>query len=181
MENGSNRRNFLASAAAGITLLPLVNFLSGCRQEEKSIPKKKIYADPKLELLDLALQHEFGAVVQYSNHAGVIAALNHDKTGYLRDQVQTIIADEVEHAIEISEILKKNNLQPSVTVWPAQLGETPKEMLEKDIKAEEGAMKLYEQILALPLNDMEKRIIEQIALSEEMHFTTFTSLFGDFS
>ncbi len=67
-----SRRAFL-SMGVGLLTFPAAVQISGCRGNGQGEPEKKIFLDPKFELLDLALQHEFGAIVQYGNHAGVIA------------------------------------------------------------------------------------------------------------
>jgi len=157
MQDDSNRRQFLSTVGTGISLLPLLA-LTGCNQREELLPEKEIFSDPKLELLDLALQHEYGAIVQYSNHAGIISAIVSDKDSSFTDRVQQIIADEVHHAILLSDILTRNNVTPTISVWPPQTCENTAEMLQKDIIAEIGAIKLYEQISSLKLNDYEKEM-----------------------
>jgi rubrerythrin len=169
------RRAFL-SLGVGLITLPAVGQISGCSGKGRSEPKKKIFSDPKFELLDLALQHEFGAVVQYGNHAGVISALNSDPGGTIAKIFKKIISHEVHHSIHLSDILKKNGIEPTVAVWPPQTAATPVEMVQKDLAAESGAVALYQQILEQDFDDPTKRIIEKILRSEKAHHHYFSKL-----
>lgn len=175
MQDNINRRLFLSTVGAGISLLPLLA-LTSCRQEEKILPEKKLFTDPKLELMDLALQHEYGAIVQYSNHAGIISTLESNGDSSFKDRVKQIIADEVHHAILLSNILTRNDVTPTISVWPPQTAKKPVDMLQKDILAEKGAIDLYEQISTLDLNDYEKEVIDTIAHAELIHYHIFSEL-----
>lgn len=170
-----DRRSFL-TITAGFLALPVIAQLSGCKGNSQSESEKKIFQDPKVELLDLALQHEFGAVVQYGNHAGVIAALKRDSDGSIGAVIKKIIGQEVNHVILLTDILKKNNVEPTVAVWPPQTAVTAGEMIQKDITTESGAIKLYQQILTLDFDDQTKEIIKTIMLAEEAHYQMFTDI-----
>ena len=173
-----NRRAFL-SMGVGLLTLPAVAQISGCSGNNQSEPEKKIFSDPKFELLDLALQHEFGAIVQYSNHAGVIKALNSDPGGTIAKTFEEIICKEVYHSIHLSDILMKNGIEPTVAVWPPQTAATPVEMVHKDLAAESGAIALYQQILKQDFDDPTKRIIEKLLSSEESHHKLFSELLSE--
>jgi len=181
MYQNLNRRTFLTLGASLLTL-PLISQLSGCQADNKQQPeKKKVFSDYKFELLDLALQHEFGAVVQYGNHAGIIAALKKDSTGSINTIIRDIIGQEVHHAIQLTDILKKHDIEPTVAVWPPQTAETTEEMIKKDIAAEAGAIKLYQQILTLDFNDQTKRLIETIMEAEATHHHMFNEILPELS
>jgi rubrerythrin len=173
-----NRRVFL-SMGVGLLTLPAVAQITGCRGNDQSEPEKKIFPDPKFELLDLALQHEFGAVVQYSNHAGVIKALNSDPGGTIAKTLEEIIFQEVRHSIHLSDILKKNGIEPTVAVWPPQTAAKPEEMVQQDLAAESGAIALYQQILEQDFDNPTKRIIEKLLRSEKAHHHYFTKLLAE--
>lgn len=175
MKDDLNRRHFLATIGAAASCLPLLS-LVGCKQEKTAPPKKKIFTDPKLELLDLALQHEYGAIVQYSNHAGIIFADTGGKDTTIMDRIEQIIADEVHHAILISNILVKNKATPTISIWPPQTAPDPLVMLQKDVMAEEGAIDLYEQISTLDLSDYERETVDTISNTEIMHRDVFSDL-----
>jgi rubrerythrin len=167
MPDHSSRRSFLMISAALL--------LSGCKENKKTKPDKQIFSDPKFELIDLALQHEFGAVVQYGNHAGVIASLKQESNG-ITTAIEEIITDEVHHAVLLTQIMKENDVEPSIAVWPPQTAETPNLMIQKDIAAEVGAIKLYQQILSLDFDTQTKIIIEKIMQSEKLHHHMFSNL-----
>ena len=170
-----SRRGFL-SATAGFLTLPVIAQVSGCKGDAPPEPEKKFFQDPKFELLDLALQHEFGAVVQYGNHAGIIASLNQDSDGSIGGVIKDIIGHEVQHAILLTNILKNHNIEPTVAVWPPQTADTADKMIKKDIAAESGAIKLYQQILTLDFDYNTKTTIERIMHSEETHHHIFTEI-----
>jgi rubrerythrin len=173
-----NRRAFL-STGVGLLTLPAVVQISGCRGNGQSEPEKKIFPDPKFELLDLALQHEFGAIVQYANHAGVMTALDRNSGDTHIDTFQEIICAEAHHSIHLSNILKKNGVEPTVAVWPPQTAATPMEMVQNDLAAESGAIDLYQQILEKDFDDPTKRIIEKLLFSEKTHHHYFSKLLSE--
>lgn len=177
MDERVSRRAFL-SIGVGLLTLPAVAQISGCRGKGQSEPEKKIFPDPKFELLDLALQHEFGAIVQYGNHAGVITALS-DAGDTLAKSFEEIICNEVHHSIHLSNILKKNGIEPTVAVWPPQAAATPVEMVQKDLAAESGAIDLYQQILEKDFDDPTKEIIEKLLNSEKAHHHYFSKLLSE--
>ena len=173
-----SRRTFL-SMGVGLLTLPAVAQITGCRDNDQSETEKKIFSDPKFELLDLALQHEFGAVVQYGNHTGVITALNSDPGGTIAKTFEGIICQEVNHSIHLTDILKKNGIEPTVAVWPPQTAATPEEMVQKDLAAESGAIALYQQILEEDFDGPTKRIIEKLLRSEKTHHHYFSKLLSE--
>lgn len=173
-----SRRAFL-SMGVGLATLPAVAQISGCSGNRQSETEKKIFPDPKFELLDLALQHEFGAVVQYGNHAGLITALKADPGGTIAKTFEEIICQEVHHSIKLSDILKKNGIEPSVAVWPPQTAATPEEMVEKDLAAEDGAVDLYQQILEKDFEASIKRVIEKLLFAEKAHQHYFSKLLSE--
>lgn len=172
-------RRALLSMGVGLLTLPAVAQISGCRDNGQSEPEKKIFPDPKFELLDLALQHEFGAIVQYSNHAGMISALHSDPGGTIAKAFTDIICHEVEHSIHLSDILKKNGIEPTVAVWPPQTAAAPVEMVQQDLAAESGAIALYQQILDKDFDNTIKEIIKKLLFSEKTHHQQFSKLLSE--
>jgi len=175
MADTISRRTYLTASAA-ILAIPVVSQLTGCQSDTIQEPEKKTFPDRKFELLDLALQHEFGAIVQYGNHAGIISALQHDSAGSVNSMIKEIIGHEVNHAILLTDILKKHNIEPTVAVWPPQTADSAGDMIQKDIAAEAGAIKLYQKILELDFNDQTKKLIESIMASEETHHQIFSEI-----
>lgn len=97
-----------------------------------------------VDLCNLAISHEYGAIVQYINHSGLIA----DKK--ITDVLAKILQDEIFHARRITEILVKEGATPTVAMWPPQTGKSVRALLEEDINGEIAAIKLYQKILDLP-------------------------------
>ncbi len=178
MRHHVDRRTFLTISACFLTL-PVAAPLSGCKGNKEPESKKKFFPDQKFELLDLALQHEYGAVVQYGNHAGIIAALNKDSEGSIGEAIKEIVCQEMHHAIFLTDIIKKGNVEPTVAVWPPQTAVAADQMIQKDIDAETGAIKLYQQILTLDFDDKIKTDIDQIIQAEEAHHQMFVDILSE--
>jgi rubrerythrin len=176
--NQLNRRTFL-SVSSSLFALPVLAQLSGCSEEQQPRSSSKSFVEPKFELLDIALQHEFGAVVQYGNHAGLAAASGKDTSGSIGRIIREIIAQEVHHAIYLTEILKKNGFEPTVAVWPPQTAATPEKMMEKDIAAEKGAITLYQQILEQDFDDQTKKNMEEFLQAEMVHQQMFARILSE--
>ncbi len=182
MPHPLNRRNFLLkSISVGCLSIPVLSQLVGCKSSVQEQVQKKTYSDPKYELLDLALEHEFGVVVQYSNHNGVIAALGDDPDGVLASAIGDILCQEADHAAALTDILQRNGVQPTIAAWPPQQGATTAEMITKDVAAEEGAVKLYQQILAQDFDDNTRRTIEILLEHEQNHLQMFTDILAELS
>lgn len=96
-----------------------------------------------VDLCNLAISHEYGAIIQYINHAGVV----NDKK--VKSILLANMHDEIYHARRITEILVKEGATPTVAMWPPQTGKSLKQLLEDDIRGEEAAIRLYQQILDL--------------------------------
>lgn len=94
--------------------------------------------------LALALQHEHGAIVQYTNHAGKLAGKQFEDHA---ETIQAIVGEEQAHAQRLVQLLYESGAEPTVAVWPPQTAAAVPEMLRQDIAAEKGAISLYEEIL----------------------------------
>ncbi len=166
-----DRRRFLSSGISIFTISPLILNFIGCKVKKGEIKKPKKYLEnPKIEKLNLAIEHEFGAIVQYINHAGITENKHFYKV------IPQIIFQEVQHAILISNIIRQFGYLPTLSVWPPQTGKNFKENLIKDIEAEKNAIKLYEEILKLGLTRKNKEIIEKILKTEEGHLKIFKKI-----
>ena len=95
-------------------------------------------------LCNIAIAHEYGAIVQYINHSGLIT----DKRikGILEKNMQ----DEIIHARRLTEILVKEGATPTISLWPPQTGKTVEQLINEDIAGENAAIRLYSRILDLP-------------------------------
>ncbi|EFI36284.1 hypothetical protein Dthio_PD3747 [Desulfonatronospira thiodismutans ASO3-1] len=130
-------------------------------------------SEEAIELMILALQHEHGAFVQYANHAALLSMwLEEDLTR----TYETIIADEVSHAISLVTALKKSGAEPTLAVWPARSGDDPGTLLRQDIAAEENAVEIYRRIIDLDISSGLRTELEKILKAEKAHQEVFEEL-----
>ena len=123
-----------------------------------------------VDLCNLAISHEYGAIVQYINHSGLIA----DKkiTAVLLKNMQ----DEIFHARRITEILIKEGATPTVAMWPPQTGKSVKTLLEEDISGEVAAIRLYQKILDLPESKKYRDDFSSFLEREKLHRSRLVEL-----
>ena len=100
----------------------------------------------------------------------------------VQDELKSIAIAEMKHAEAIAERLYYLGEIPTTKPTPIYVGSTLKEMIQQDIKDEQGAIDLYKKIVELATKEgdvttafMFKGILEQ----EEDHHDTFTTLFED--
>ena len=158
------RREFIYTSL--LMTCPFLLNISGCKDKSDKVH----HTNPIIDKLNLAIEHEYGAIVQYIHHAGITENKSFKKI------IPHIISQEVNHAILISNIIKKLGYTPTLNIWPPQSGKNFKEILKKDILAEKNAIQLYEEILKLKLSNEEKKIISKIIKNEENHLKIFKNL-----
>ena len=157
------RRDFIIKSSFLFTL-PVLFKLNSCKHNKKG----EKYQNPEIRKLNLAIEHEYGAIVQYSHHAGIT------KNKKFKHIIHHIISQEVSHAISMAEIVKRLGYKPTLNIWPPQDAKNFKEILKEDILVEKNAIELYESILKLKeLNKNDKKIIEKIIKHEENHLKIF--------
>lgn len=97
----------------------------------------------------------------------------------VKDELKAIAISEMKHAEAIAERLTYLGGVPTTKPEPIFVGKTLKEMLTRDKKDEEGAIKLYKQIIALARKEEDsttKRLFQKILAEEEEHHDTFSGL-----
>jgi bacterioferritin len=100
----------------------------------------------------------------------------------VHDELKSIGIAEMKHAEAIAERLYYLGGIPTTKPNPIFVGSTLKEMVQKDIKDEAGAISLYKQIIELALKEEDVTtafLFKQILQQEEDHHDTFTTLFED--
>jgi len=132
-----------------------------------------------LDLLNQAVARELQVAIQYMwqhvQWSGV-------KGFAVRDELQSIAVTEMKHAEAIAERLFYFDGTPTTKPTPIFVGTTLKEMIAQDVKDEEGAVKLYKQIIAKAKADGDETttlMFEEILKQEEDHHDTFTTLLED--
>jgi bacterioferritin len=135
-------------------------------------------SEKMLELLNKAIARELQVAVQYMwQHVMVIGLHSESIGGVFRS---TAIA-EMKHAEAIAERLDYLGGVPTTKPAPIQAGGTVEEMLAKDVTAEEEAIAMYREIIALAASEKDpvtRLLFEKIMSDEEDHHNTFTTLLG---
>lgn len=129
-----------------------------------------------LELLNKAIAREIQVSIQYMwqhvQWGGV-------KGFAVKDEFAGIAKAEMKHAEMIAERLYYLGGIPTTKPDPIFVGKTLKEMIERDTKDEEGAIKLYNEIIEVARkegDEVTNRLFRQILQDEEGHHDTFTTL-----
>jgi bacterioferritin len=146
--------------------------------EQKYSPATKVSAS-LLKQLNEAIARELQVAIQYMwqhvQWGGV-------KGFAVHDELKSIAIAEMKHAEAIAERLHYLGEIPTTKPTPILVGTTLKEMIQKDVKDEEGAIDLYKKIVEQATKEadvttafMFKGILEQ----EEGHHDTFTTLLED--
>jgi bacterioferritin len=129
-----------------------------------------------LELLNKAIAREIQVSIQYMwQHVQWRGA----KAFSVKDELRKIAVTEMKHAEAIAERLVYLGGEPTTTPTPIYVGKSLREMIERDVKDEEEAIKLYKQIIevARKQGDVTTAVLfEKILADEEEHHDFFTSL-----
>lgn len=100
----------------------------------------------------------------------------------VQDELKKIAITEMKHAEAIAERLFYLGATPTTKPTEIVVGKTLKQMIQRDIKDEENAIKLYKQIIAQARKEKDEAtelLIMGILKDEEEHHDTFTTLFED--
>lgn len=136
-------------------------------------------ASEKLKgLLNDAIAAELSAIIQYMwQHVLVIGK----ESAAIGDVFEKISIEEMKHAEAIAERLDYLGGVPTTKPTPIQVGEALEEMLENDVAAEEGAIKMYRGIVEMAEEEKDyttRELFLDILADEEDHHNTFTTLLG---
>jgi len=127
-------------------------------------------------MLNMAIAREIQVSVQYIWQHVQWSGIKHFA---VKDELKAIAISEMKHAEAIAERLTYLGGVPTTKPEPIFVGKTLKEMLARDKKDEEGAIKLYKQIVALADKEGDittKKLFEGILGDEEEHHDTFSGL-----
>lgn len=132
-----------------------------------------------LDKLNEAIASEMQVVIQYMwqhvQWSGV-------KGFAVHDELKSIGIMEMKHAEAIAERLFYLGGIPTTKPNPIFVGTTLKEMIEKNVKDEENAIKLYKQIVEMARKEGDEttnRLFREILQQEEDHHDTFSTLLED--
>ncbi|MGB2696647.1 MAG: ferritin-like domain-containing protein [Candidatus Zixiibacteriota bacterium] len=129
-----------------------------------------------LDLLNQAIAREIQVSIQYMWQHVLWKGV---KAFAVKDELKSIAVTEMKHAEDIAERLAYLGGTPTTKPDPIFIGETLKEMLEKDEKDEEGAIALYKQIIGMAIKEKDQtteQLFKKILADEEEHHDTFSGL-----
>ncbi|MEO0162748.1 MAG: ferritin-like domain-containing protein [candidate division WOR-3 bacterium] len=129
-----------------------------------------------LDLMNRAIARELQVSIQYMwQHVQVVGI----KGFAVKDELKKIAITEMKHAEAIAERLNYLGGKPTTKPEPINVGNTLKEMIEQDKKDEEGAIKLYKEIIEKARkegDEVTRKLFEGILTDEEEHHDTFSTL-----
>lgn len=129
-----------------------------------------------LEMMNKAIAMEIQVAIQYMWQHVQWSGVKHFA---VKDELESIAVEEMKHAEKIAERLFYLGEKPTTKPTPIFVGDTLEEMIEQDRKDEEGAIKLYKEILDKAWKEGDHtthRLFRQILSEEEDHHDTFVSL-----
>ena len=129
-----------------------------------------------LDMLNKAIAREMQVTIQYMWQHVMWKGL---KGFAVKDELKSIAITEMKHAEEIAERLTYLGGTPTTKPEPIFVGGSLKEMIEHDKKDEEGAIKMYKDIIKMAKDEgdeVTKRTFQRILADEEEHHDTFSGL-----
>ena len=98
-----------------------------------------------IELLNKDLAWEFTAMVQYTQHAGVITGAQYMA---IKKEIILHAQEELAHAVILSDQINFLGGFPTVDVYEAKTSKNNVKMLEQDLDGEEDAIRRYTERIA---------------------------------
>jgi bacterioferritin len=129
-----------------------------------------------LDMLNKAIAREMQVTVQYIWQHVMWKGV---KGFAVKDELKSIAVTEMKHAEEIAERLVYLGGTPTTKPEPIFVGGSLKEMIERDKADEEGAIKMYKQIIEMAKKEGDEvttRMFQGILADEEEHHDTFSGL-----
>jgi len=129
-----------------------------------------------MELLNKGIARELQVSIQYMWQHVLAKGV---ESAAVEDIFKKIAITEMKHAEEIAERLAYLGGTPTTKPDPIFLDGSLREMLQRDVKAEEEAIALYKQTIKVANEEGDvttRRLFEEILSQEESHHDTFTKL-----
>jgi bacterioferritin len=133
--------------------------------------RRKIMAVSKEELvkkLNGDLAREYTAIVQYTQHSGVITGAEY---GDIKKEIIVHAGEELQHALTLTDQIDYLGGEPTVEVLPANTSADNREMLQQDLDGENDAIERYieriEVVEELKLLHLAQRLREILAMEQE--------------
>ena len=137
-----------------------------------------ITRDGSIDELNRDLADEFGAAVQYVQHAATVTGPEYDA---ISKELIVHSNEEMLHAVSLSNIICDLGGIPGIDVSDRHVSTDSKEMLEQDLAGEEGAIARYKERIAQAEALGEygvRRLLEDILMMEEEHRRDLLSSLG---
>jgi bacterioferritin len=138
-----------------------------------AITKEAVIAELNHDLAD-----EFGAAVQYVQHAATVTGAEYDA---ISKELIIHSNEEMMHAVSLSNIIGDLGGVPGTDVSERHVSTDSKEMLEQDLAGEEGAIARYKERIAQAEALGEygvRRLLEDILMMEEEHRRDLANTLG---
>jgi bacterioferritin len=126
--------------------------------------------------LNMAIANELQVSIQYMWQHVTVTGINSESVGGVFKKIAIV---EMKHAEEIAERLDYLGGALTTKPSPITVGRSVKDMLQINKKAEEDAIRLYKEIIALAAKENDvatKRLFEEILSQEEDHHNQFSTL-----
>ncbi len=121
-----------------------------------------------IELLNLDLQDEHGAIIQYLTHAYSMGE------GEVACEIEAIARDEMRHLDWLAETIVELGGKPSLTRGTMDMtGKTVPDWMGNDVGLEKGAIDQYREHIARIDDPTIKRLLERIMADEMAHQAKF--------
>ncbi|MEE8419026.1 MAG: ferritin-like domain-containing protein [Dehalococcoidales bacterium] len=112
-----------------------------------------------IELLNKDLSLEYTAIVQYTQHSGVLTGAEY---GDIIKEIKIHAGEELQHAIILTEQIDYLGGFPTIDVPPAASSKDNREMLQQDLTGEEDAISRYKQRVVQAESLMELALAQKL-------------------
>ena len=121
-----------------------------------------------INLLNTDLSKEYTAIVQYTQHTGVLTGAAY---GDIKKELAIHATEELQHALTLADQIDYLGGVPTVDVVPAKVSADNIEMLKQDLEGENDAIARYiqriEQAEALKLLALSQKLREILIMEQE--------------
>lgn len=156
----------LLSVIVAIGLLASATDLVATKTQKKhtTATKKEL-----IRRLNKALAGEFGAVVQYTQHAAAIIDPKYKKTA---EELIVHASEELGHATKMSALIQSMGAVPTTDVAKRDTATDPQKMIDQDLAGERDAIKKYKELIAMATElgeDAARLLLTEVVAKEEEH------------
>ena len=114
------------------------------------------------------LAREYTAIVQYTQHSGVITGAAY---GDIKKEIIIHAGEELQHALTLTDQIDYLDGEPTAKVLPANISDDNKEMLQQDLDGENEAIERYIERIGeaeeMKLLHLDQKLREILAMEQE--------------